>query len=952
MRSTRLTALFLFTLLPGPSANAADKAPTAIKGVVEDDAGEPVAGLTVEARTDAASHKATTDAEGRFEVKLPDGNVTRRYLLCSTADGRKRAYFASHLTADWQKQPIRLRLKPVRRLEVRVADAAEKPVADAGVVVLAGNIVVEAKTDAAGKATCLIPADTLLRQVWASKGGRGFDYTSVPDGEEGKGAKAVGHVSLTLSGAEKVTIRLIDADGKPLAGVPLSPTGVRKTADKYALFVWSAPERYRIKTDGTGVAFFDMPRWQDKPITFAPDTKTHVHDPFVYDAKTQKGPLTLTLHRLVPLRGRVTFADGKPAPGIPIRATGWDHTYNHYDGTTKTDAAGGYELRVDPHKVYLVAVVDGQWGSAPRTGFAVFPDKPVKDIDFRLVPATRIHGRFTMGADKEPQAKQRVGLLLRGKRPEPAVEFPGHEKNARMIHYPQMSRTTVTDEDGRYEIFAGPGEYQLAGPRPLAVKNFEVKDEKTLVFDFHAERAARGPLRGLVVTGDPPKPVAGAEVEGESRSGSFGGFFNAKTDAEGRFVVNRMLAPTVVIVRHVGKRLAASVAITADAATVKLTLQPMVTARGRLVDIDGEPLTERVVQYGTGKPGRMVNGVVDLQGEQTKTDGKGYFELTRLVIGVRYAVRVPGGFNAKVRSPHVAGFEVKDAKPIDLGDVAVKLPESERSLAKRTAEAFLSSAPPSDQFASAALRAKLCQQRVLLVFVDPKAEETQKLFKLRFDAKMRNTMYSYLVVPVPVEGNSLTAAQPLAKDRKVSLENRKFPLLVVCDADGKQLAISEFAPLSTEAKLTDFLTKHAPETLDARKVLADALARAKKENKRVFVQQTATWCGPCYRLSLFLDAQRAAWSKDYVWVKIDERWTHAAEVMKDIRKGADGGIPWYAILDADGKVLATCNNKAGKNVGFPDEAAGIDHLVGMFKATAIRSTAADIAALRKALEKR
>ena len=120
----------------------------------------------------------------------------------------------------------------------------------------------------------------------------------------------------------------------------------------------------------------------------------------------------------------------------------------------------------------------------------------------------------------------------------------------------------------------------------------------------------------------------------------------------------------------------------------------------------------------------------------------------------------------------------------------------------------------------------------------------------------------------------------------------------------------------------------------------------------MFVQETATWCGPCYRLSVFLDAQRAVWSKDYLWVKIDQRWTHADEVMKGLRKGAQGGIPWHAILDADGKVLATSNDKSGANVGFPSEGPGIDHFIGMLKATALRLTDHEIASLRKALEKR
>ena len=147
-----------------------------------------------------------------------------------------------------------------------------------------------------------------------------------------------------------------------------------------------------------------------------------------------------------------------------------------------------------------------------------------------------------------------------------------------------------------------------------------------------------------------------------------------------------------------------------------------------------------------------------------------------------------------------------------------------------------------------------------------------------------------------------------------------------------------------------FLEGVAPPHLDARKLLAEALARARQENKRVLVQETATWCGPCWRLSRFLDQHRGVWERDYIWLKLDQRWTHAAEVGRELRRGtAGGGIPWTAILDADGKVLVTSNAKDGQNIGFPSDAAAVTHFAAMLRGTALRLTDADIKRLTDAL---
>ena len=111
----------------------------------------------------------------------------------------------------------------------------------------------------------------------------------------------------------------------------------------------------------------------------------------------------------------------------------------------------------------------------------------------------------------------------------------------------------------------------------------------------------------------------------------------------------------------------------------------------------------------------------------------------------------------------------------------------------------------------------------------------------------------------------------------------------------------------------------------------------------------ATWCGPCWRLSRFLDANRDIWEKDFLWIKLDRRWKHADSVADRLRQKARGGIPWTAILDAEGKVLATSNDKEGQNVGFPSDAAAISHFSSMLSTRALRLAPAEIERLARAL---
>jgi thiol:disulfide interchange protein len=98
------------------------------------------------------------------------------------------------------------------------------------------------------------------------------------------------------------------------------------------------------------------------------------------------------------------------------------------------------------------------------------------------------------------------------------------------------------------------------------------------------------------------------------------------------------------------------------------------------------------------------------------------------------------------------------------------------------------------------------------------------------------------------------------------------------------------------------------EKADGTNQIADALAVAKKENKRVLLQFGANWCGWCHRLhKLFqTDEKIAAKLKEaYVVVLVDVNKGHNDDVDKRYGHPTQHGLPVIVILDAEGKAMVT-----------------------------------------------
>ena len=281
------------------------------------------------------------------------------------------------------------------------------------------------------------------------------------------------------------------------------------------------------------------------------------------------------------------------------------------------------------------------------------------------------------------------------------------------------------------------------------------------------------------------------------------------------------------------------------------------------------------------------------------------------------------------------------------------------SIEQQTAEEFERPASAIERNRDAKEFARLADANVLITFANPEAPLTKRLFKLHLDYGgdlSHSVNNDYRTIAIPTVGPKRDQAAVLAKELGVAVPKGEIPLIVAEAADGKVLGTLTGPDLVTkedeiaEAALLAFVKQHGPPRLDGRKLFDDALAQAKRENKRLLIDETAVWCGPCHMLAAFLDKNRAVWEKDYLWIKMDPRWPHAAEIMRSLRGEASGGYPWFAILDADGKVLATSNKPDGDNIGFPSEPDSVDHFLKMLKSTALRMTDEDFARLKKAFE--
>lgn len=930
----------------------------AVSGRVVDEEGKPVAGVAVHGIAYSDKAKASTDADGQFVLNLLRSRASSVSIVADDSEhDRMGLYKPSAQNPITAETPIEIALAPSRRFKVAVVDAAGEPAAGATVGALVDYApLASVTTDDSGEAVLRVPTAAELQVLYAVAPGEGFDYRMVQTVRD-KAHRAPWlddpTIRFQFASPQSVRIKLVDGEQQPIANVPVHLWLLYKPGEPDSFNLSFTPELYRSTTDETGVAeFHGIPDWNVYPLTFWPATNKYVRQRITFDPKENTGgELAVALNRLVPVTGHVALPDGNPAEGADVEATGTGYDMDGHRSVTKTDSDGQFTLEVAPNQLYMFLAGKERLVSAAVDGIIVRPDEPVTGLEFELRPAARIHGRVVVGEAKRPVAGQQMMLRQPGRDLDQlGAELPNPEDSRRNIQ-PAVYRWTNTDDDGHFEFFVGPGTFTLSGPSQAETQKFEVTDEQDLEFNFHIPRPETGPFAGMVVTGDPPRPVANAIVEGKYRSSRARSDLRLRADENGRFSGERALHRTVLYAKSPEGDLRGIVEIEPDQAEATIAIAPVASARGRLLDeATNEPLPGTEVRWGR----RVHKGADDAPwetawGGTVVTDADAYFELSGMVVGQTYELSVPRGDGSYGGLP---GVTPTVPEVIELGDLKLKPPYEPPTLEERIAGALAHDKLPIERYEHALAEADRLLQHVLVIFVARDAHLTEQWFKLRFeDGAVRAALPNYQVLAVDTEADGVS---DLAEQLGISLEPNKLPAWYLGNTSGKPL-VSGSMPQSEKANgldrpaIVELLSRHVPEPLDAHELLREALVEAATSNRRVIVQETATWCGPCHMVTRYLEKQRSIWKKDYLWVQIDHRWHGSYEVMNSLKEGYRGGIPWLAVLDSDRTVLATSEGPDG-NIGFPHDSASIDHFMSMISSTRLRLSDEDLKALRADLE--
>ncbi len=153
------------------------------------------------------------------------------------------------------------------------------------------------------------------------------------------------------------------------------------------------------------------------------------------------------------------------------------------------------------------------------------------------------------------------------------------------------------------------------------------------------------------------------------------------------------------------------------------------------------------------------------------------------------------------------------------------------------------------------------------------------------------------------------------------------------------LSFCGITSISSTALAGEPATEHRSPQFGSERLLADALKQARADNKRVFIVETGDHCGACVLMSRFVDRHKSILNQDFIVVKIERRPDNAKDpVVSRIRFGKQGGIPWVAILNGDGDILATSNDASGHNLGFPHKRDDIESFIKMISSTSQRMT--------------
>lgn len=199
-------------------------------------------------------------------------------------------------------------------------------------------------------------------------------------------------VTIVVERGVRITGRILDPDGKPVAGATAAPaltgTGASLTGDT----------RFSVKSKADGTFELLLPASHDRQYNLVAHDGARgewrtwangVGQPFQTKPGDEIRGVELRLTRPCVVRGKVVDTAGKPVANRDVRALACDRLENsYYDPTTKTAQDGRFELkfvRPGKHQITAAPVLLNADESKAKQVVAVTADHPTEGIQLEVV---------------------------------------------------------------------------------------------------------------------------------------------------------------------------------------------------------------------------------------------------------------------------------------------------------------------------------------------------------------------------------------------------------------------------------------------------------------------------------------------------------------------------------------------------------------------------------------
>ena len=849
---------------------------------------------------------------GLFRIDLSPDDVKDFHsfrILAASSDGNMMAHelVAENQVRQLARDGIKLQLKPARTVEVSVFHE-HNPVPFANVQVWSVGIHPPARTDEQGMARFKLPVDAEIHSIlaWTEK--------RMIAGMEPRNMSRRFSLSrefrLDLDHCRSVLLRVFDHEGNPLQNVPLD-----------VHYSSPPPERQRLPfehlgkvvTDEHGEATF---KWMPANATVnrfyaLPD---HQKWQFLEAKQEADGEYRVRIQPLGRLprkkiAGQLDLPPGERG-GFLLSLSTFQGEWEHRGDVQQcyVDDQGHFEAEVLHGSTYVAFINDADWGSTFWDGILYDPGSDsvqLPEIEFvRNVP---IHVAVTQGPEKEPIPNLFVRFANRHR-------YSWEDKDGTANGNEERRWWARTNENGIAITQSAPGEVRVSVYESDWRKQefAQARPGETTLVELHRSTVGSQPVAGAIRFENRHQGnLEGAKVVAYAADGESSGKAETVTDARGAFALNLPGTSVAYLIFSADERFSAT-GIVPTTGEIRADLNPCVSYRGRVVNQSDRPFencsvnAEAIIQFQRGEMG--LGSSFTAKKFHTTTNVDGYFEFVDCL---------PANIRIK------CSLVTNDNKTHRLGTIFLETGE-ERELQTLTVNDSVSPTvnltPLNQRFALRVNDARLINAH-LLVVVHRQSENVEDFIAANcLNYRKNENIGRYLIIPIDETRAKSRMDSDFMLKHDWAIPEENGVMLSAIGPDGMELGRMSVDVIDDNApdEVSEFLARHVPVQKDARAEFEKALAEARQTDRKVWARICQTRCGPCFKLSRWIDQNRAMLEKEFVLYKVDNvNEKNGMEIYKRIMpESGHHGVPFHAVFDSRGNKLIDSRNALG-NIGFP-----------------------------------